>query len=135
MTLWYPDKRARGTSCRNDISGDELFDLAARLVSIDSINPDLVPGSRGEGEIGAFVAEWAQGRTLEVHVEETGLPGQAERHCHGARERRRQDSDAQRPHGHRRGGREWKTRFGRPSAAAGSAAEGPWTPSPPLPRS
>lgn len=58
-----------------DISQDELFDLASRLVSIDSINPDLVPGSRGEGEIGAFVAEWARGRRLEVHVEDTRLPG------------------------------------------------------------
>ncbi len=57
------------------ISRDELFDLAARLVSIDSINPDLVPGSGGEREIGAFVAQWAQERKLEVHVEDTGLPG------------------------------------------------------------
>jgi len=58
-----------------EASGNELFDLAARLVSIDSINPDLVPGSRGEEEVAAFVADWAQRRELEVHVEETGLPG------------------------------------------------------------
>ena len=58
-----------------EISRNELFDLAARLVSIDSINPDLVPGSRGEDEIGAFVAGWARERSLEVHVEDTGLAG------------------------------------------------------------
>jgi acetylornithine deacetylase len=58
-----------------EISRDELFDLTAKLVSIDSINPDLVPGSRGEGEIGSFVAQWAQAKGLEVHVEETGLAG------------------------------------------------------------
>ena len=57
------------------ISRDELFELLGRLVSIDSINPDLVPGSRGEGEIGAFVAEWARAKRLDVRVEETGLAG------------------------------------------------------------
>ena len=58
-----------------EASGNELFDLAARLVSIDSVNPDLVPGSRGEEEVAAFVADWALKRNLEVHVEDTGLPG------------------------------------------------------------
>jgi acetylornithine deacetylase len=57
------------------ISRDTLFDLLARLVSIDSINPDLVPGSRGEAEIGAFVAAWAQAQKLEVSIEQTGLAG------------------------------------------------------------
>jgi acetylornithine deacetylase/succinyl-diaminopimelate desuccinylase-like protein len=54
---------------------DELFELLASLVAIDSINPGLVPGSRGEGEIGAFVAEWAQAKKLDVRIEETGLAG------------------------------------------------------------
>lgn len=58
-----------------DTASRELFDLLARLVSIDSINPDLVPGSPGEGEVAAAVASWARERGLEVHVEETGLPG------------------------------------------------------------
>ena len=53
----------------------ELVDLLARLVSIDSINPDLVPGSRGEGEIAGFVAEWLRAKNLDVRVEETGLAG------------------------------------------------------------
>ncbi|HVP20209.1 MAG TPA: M20/M25/M40 family metallo-hydrolase [Spirochaetia bacterium] len=60
---------------RGEIAAEELFDLAATLVSIDSINPDLVPGSRGEGEVGAFVAEWARKKRLDVDIQETGLPG------------------------------------------------------------
>ena len=39
------------------------------------MNPDLVPGARGEGELAAFVAAWLRKAGLEVHVEETGLPG------------------------------------------------------------
>ena len=35
----------------------ELTDLLMELVAIDSINPDLVPGGAGEGQIAAFVAE------------------------------------------------------------------------------
>ena len=58
-----------------DTTSPELFDLLAQLVSIDSINPDLVPGSPGEGEIAATVASWARAKGLEVHVEETRLPG------------------------------------------------------------
>ena len=43
-----------------------LADLAAQLVAIDSVNPDLVPGGAGEGEIGRFVAEWLERAGLEV---------------------------------------------------------------------
>ena len=32
--------------------------LLAELVAIDSVNPALVPGGAGEGEIAAFVAGW-----------------------------------------------------------------------------
>jgi acetylornithine deacetylase len=49
--------------------------LLTRLVSIDSVNPDLVPGARGEGEIAAFVADWLRARGLEVHVEDSGRNG------------------------------------------------------------
>ncbi|MGA2976769.1 MAG: ArgE/DapE family deacylase [Spirochaetia bacterium] len=52
-----------------------LDSLLSKLVSIDSVNPDLVPGARGEGEIAACVAEWLRERGLEVHVEESGKPG------------------------------------------------------------
>jgi acetylornithine deacetylase/succinyl-diaminopimelate desuccinylase-like protein len=40
---------------------NELTELAQRLVSIDSVNPDLVPGGAGEQEIAEFVADWLRG--------------------------------------------------------------------------
>ncbi len=49
---------------------DELTDLASRLVAIDSVNPDLVPGGAGEGEIARFVAAWCEDHGLETSVEE-----------------------------------------------------------------
>lgn len=49
--------------------------LLSQLVSIDSVNPDLVPGGRGEAEIGAFVAEWLRARGLEVTPQDTGRSG------------------------------------------------------------
>ena len=49
--------------------------LLFQLVSIDSVNPRLVPGARGEAEIGAYVAEWLDRKGLEVQRQETGSPG------------------------------------------------------------
>ena len=37
---------------------NELAQLLADLVAIDSINPDLVPGAAGEATIAHYVAEW-----------------------------------------------------------------------------
>lgn len=51
-----------------------LADLAARLVAIDSTNPDLVPGGAGEGEIARFVAGWLERAGLEARIDETA-PG------------------------------------------------------------
>ena len=48
----------------------ELVDLASRLVAIDSINPDLVPGGAGEGEMARTVAEWLEAAGLEVESHE-----------------------------------------------------------------
>ena len=42
--------------------------LLADLVSIDSVNPSLVPGGAGEGEIARFVGGWLEARGLEVDV-------------------------------------------------------------------
>jgi acetylornithine deacetylase len=50
----------------------DVLPLLERLVSIDSVNPDL--GGAGEAEIAAFVAEWARGAGLEVELDEAG-PG------------------------------------------------------------
>jgi acetylornithine deacetylase len=51
-----------------------VAELAAELVRIDSVNPDLVPGGAGESAIAAFVAEWLESAGLLVEVEEVA-PG------------------------------------------------------------
>jgi acetylornithine deacetylase len=55
------------------ISQDELADLTAKLVAIDSTNPDLVPGGAGEAEIARFVAGWLESAGLEVSTYDLGL--------------------------------------------------------------
>jgi acetylornithine deacetylase len=52
----------------------DLVELLSALVRIDSINPDLVAGAAGEGEIARFVAGWLEDAGLEVEVEEVA-PG------------------------------------------------------------
>ena len=51
-----------------------LIELVTRLVAIDSVNPSLVEGGAGEGEIAAFVAGWARDVGLDATVLE-GTPG------------------------------------------------------------
>lgn len=50
---------------------DELEKLLSDLVSINSINPDLVPGSPGEGEIARYIADWLKLHDVEVELVET----------------------------------------------------------------
>lgn len=45
-----------------------IIQLSSQLVAIDSINPSLVPGAAGEGEIAAFVADWLQRAGAHVQV-------------------------------------------------------------------
>src|SRR5512134_1500 len=54
----------------------ELEQLLSDLVSINSINPDLVPGSPGEEEIDHYIADWLKLAGLEVKLQEsiTGRP-------------------------------------------------------------
>ncbi len=52
------------------LSSSSLTELAAELVTIDSVNPELVPGGAGEGELARFVAAWLTDAGLEVEVEE-----------------------------------------------------------------
>ncbi len=52
----------------------ENIRLLADLVSINSINPDLVPGSPGEAEIAQFIAGWMERAGLEVTLDEAA-PG------------------------------------------------------------
>ena len=45
--------------------------LLSDLVSINSINPDLVPGSPGEAEIAHYIAQWLERAGLEVQLIES----------------------------------------------------------------
>ena len=55
----------------------DTIELLSRLVAIDSVNPSLVPGGAGEGEIAAFVAAWARGAGLEAEVLERAAGARA----------------------------------------------------------
>ena len=46
----------------------EIAELTARLVEIESINPDVVPGGSGEGAVATFVAEWCDRAGLETSL-------------------------------------------------------------------
>lgn len=52
----------------------ELTELLSRLVEIDSVNPDLVSGGAGEGQLAQFVAGWLQNAGVSVELQETA-PG------------------------------------------------------------
>jgi acetylornithine deacetylase len=49
----------------------DIAALLSRLVEIDSVNPDLVPGGAGEGEIARFVAGWLERAGLQVELQST----------------------------------------------------------------
>ena len=49
---------------------NDVTQLLAQLVEIDSINPELVPGGAGEGAIAAFIGTWLQRAGLDVHWDE-----------------------------------------------------------------
>jgi len=46
----------------------DVADLTAALVAIDSVNPALVAGGAGEGEIARVVAEWARSAGLQAEI-------------------------------------------------------------------
>ncbi|MEV0201849.1 ArgE/DapE family deacylase [Nonomuraea sp. NPDC050691] len=46
---------------------DDPVALLARLVALDSVNPDLVPGGAGETGIAGFCGGWLAARGFEVH--------------------------------------------------------------------
>lgn len=52
----------------------DLVELAAQLVAIESINPDVVPGGSGESNVARFVAEWCERGGLETTLSEAA-PG------------------------------------------------------------
>ena len=50
----------------------ELTKLISDLVTINSVNPDLVPGGAGEGDIADFIAAWGRDANLEAHIQPAG---------------------------------------------------------------
>ena len=48
----------------------DVAELAAQLVAIESINPDVVAGGSGEMAIARFVAEWCERAGLETTLSE-----------------------------------------------------------------
>lgn len=73
---------------------DPVLQLLARLVSIDSVNPQLVPGASGESAVAEAIAQHMRGLGLDVHVQEvapgrpnvvgvleTGVPGPSLMFC------------------------------------------------------
>ena len=49
---------------------NDVIQLLAQLVEIDSINPELVPGGAGEGGIAQFIGHWLEKAGLDVHLDE-----------------------------------------------------------------
>ncbi|MBG6059630.1 succinyl-diaminopimelate desuccinylase [Cryobacterium sp. MP_M5] len=56
------ERSGAGTS-----GADDPIDLMRRLIGIDSVNPDLVPGAAGEVAIADWCARWLEGHGFEVH--------------------------------------------------------------------
>jgi acetylornithine deacetylase len=52
----------------------DVADLAAKLVAVESINPDVVAGGSGEAAVARFVAEWCERAGLDTTLEEAA-PG------------------------------------------------------------
>ena len=50
-----------------------LRDLLADLVAIDSVNPTLVDGGAGEGEIARYVGRWLEQHGFDVELQDTGV--------------------------------------------------------------
>ena len=44
----------------------DVIALLQHLVAIDSVNPELVAGGAGEGEIAHFIADWMRAAGLET---------------------------------------------------------------------
>jgi acetylornithine deacetylase len=47
---------------------EDVVELLSELVAIDSVNPSLVAGGAGEGEIARFIARWAEAAGLDAEL-------------------------------------------------------------------
>jgi acetylornithine deacetylase len=52
----------------------DIVEITSRLVAIDSVNPALVPGGAGEGEMARVIADWSRGAGLAAEIVEA-TPG------------------------------------------------------------
>jgi len=52
----------------------QLQDLLRQLISIDSVNPSLVPGARGEAAASTFLRDWLESQGIEARLQEAA-PG------------------------------------------------------------
>ena len=52
----------------------QLHDLLRQLVAVDSVNPTLVPGARGEAAAAEFLRGWLKGQGIEARLQEAA-PG------------------------------------------------------------
>jgi acetylornithine deacetylase len=68
------DERRRGVTVHPSIMTDPTISLLRDLVAIDSVNPSLVPGARGEGDVARRIAAELGALGLQVHVTEVA-PG------------------------------------------------------------
>lgn len=59
----------------NSIDRTQATELLKQLVSIDSVNPSLVPGGAGEREISEFIAEYLREIGLETALTEVSQEG------------------------------------------------------------
>ncbi|QFY09786.1 M20/M25/M40 family metallo-hydrolase [Nonomuraea phyllanthi] len=58
---------SRATPASPGLPDLDPVSLLARLVALDSVNPDLVPGGAGESAIAGFCGAWLAARGFEVH--------------------------------------------------------------------
>ena len=52
------------------VDASNTLELLSDLVKINSVNPSLVPGAPGEGEVAEFIGEYLRGLGLETRVED-----------------------------------------------------------------
>jgi len=54
---------------KSSVDGKAATELLKELVKIDSVNPTLVPGAKGEEEIAEYVAQWLKALGLKAKVD------------------------------------------------------------------
>src|SRR5512144_2245894 len=58
------------TLSKEQLHMDDVTQLLADLVAIDSVNPELVSGGAGERAIAGYIADWLSAAGLDVRLDE-----------------------------------------------------------------